>query len=558
MTKIAALLPLMMRLTRGVRRDARSRPSKLRCITLLCTAATVCTLVPPAGPPALSDNLHGDQHPPVDIKVDGVPLFCRADSTELTVWLVGTVAGFAYQVLVQEWHADGWVEQTSALVQSASNHSMAVTLQLERVQPGSVSPGGGQAPPASRRFNIEIHDWHSGLSLHETLVGRKELVLPALSMPGSCTQDGMQFAPWASAASGPAVANRSCPKGPSSTAQDLPFGTRIKKRWMSPQCQNFFARDKACMDSTASGLGTRAAAATRLSPQPRRWLPQTCSREDLGLGGRSHCCSTSSCWLGEPLAWEIVVHHRLKFVYVLNRKAASQTLRWVLLEVLGASMHPPDGCNRSVAWPRGWGEGYCTTLDVTDEMLESYFFFTFTRDPVSKFYAGLFQALKHAMINVHNMEFGTPNCQARLREIAEDMLATNSIPDPHLVSQAAVLSSPVVLDADRPGLPLDWPLGMIAFDFIEAMDLLPDSFPHLLRRIEDNAQVAIPEAVKARAVASVRHKTNTANQSNCPMCREVLSHIHACKTPELDALIRSVYAQDLECGFGRTPFVKKT
>ena len=324
MTKIAALLPLMMRLTRGVRRDARSRPSKLRCITLLCTAATVCTLVPPAGPPALSDNLHGDQHPPVDIKVDGVPLFCRADSTELTVWLVGTVAGFAYQVLVQEWHADGWVEQTSALVQSASNHSMAVTLQLERVQPGSVSPGGGQAPPASRRFNIEIHDWHSGLSLHETLVGRKELVLPALSMPGSCTQDGMQFAPWASAASGPAVANRSCPKGPSSTAQDLPFGTRIKKRWMSPQCQNFFARDKACMDSTASGLGTRAAAATRLSPQPRRWLPQTCSREDLGLGGRSHCCSTSSCWLGEPLAWEIVVHHRLKFVYVMNRKAASQ------------------------------------------------------------------------------------------------------------------------------------------------------------------------------------------------------------------------------------------
>ena len=228
------------------------------------------------------------------------------------------------------------------------------------------------------------------------------------------------------------------------------------------------------------------------------------------------------------------------------------------MEVLGASMHPPAACNRSPAWPRGWGEGYCTTLDVTDEMLESYFFFTFTRDPVSKFYAGLFQALKHAMINVHNMEFGTPNCQARLREIAEDMLATNSIPDPHLVSQAAVLSSPVVLDADRPGLPLDWPLGMIAFDFIEAMDLLPDSFPHLLRRIEDNAQVAIPEAVKARAVASVRHKTNSANQSNCPMCREVLSHIHACKTPELDALIRSVYAQDLECGFGRTPFVKKT
>ena len=106
----AALLPWIMRFTCGVRRDARSRLSKLLCITLLCTAATVCTLVPLAGPQALSDDLHGDQHPPVAIKVDGSPLLCRADSTELTAWLVGTVSGFAYQVLVQEWQADGRVE----------------------------------------------------------------------------------------------------------------------------------------------------------------------------------------------------------------------------------------------------------------------------------------------------------------------------------------------------------------------------------------------------------------------------------------------------------------
>ena len=41
--------------------------------------------MPPAGPQALSDDLHGAQHPPMAIKVDGAPLFCRADSAELTV-----------------------------------------------------------------------------------------------------------------------------------------------------------------------------------------------------------------------------------------------------------------------------------------------------------------------------------------------------------------------------------------------------------------------------------------------------------------------------------------
>lgn len=125
-------------------------------------------------------------------------------------------------------------------------------------------------------------------------------------------------------------------------------------------------------------------------------LPQTCVREDLAAGGREYSTDIPDYRPAIVRATEVIVVDEYKFVYVLNRKVGSMTIRHMIEEVFGATMRAGSSCSADSPdiLLRGGNERRCTTLTLPARVLEEYFFFTYVRDPIRRFYSGVDQAVR--------------------------------------------------------------------------------------------------------------------------------------------------------------------
>jgi hypothetical protein len=143
--------------------------------------------------------------------------------------------------------------------------------------------------------------------------------------------------------------------------------------WLSLKCKNFYGE----LRPYHGGANEYRTAPPRL----RRIL----ALEDLHVGGR-----LSAMFQYLP-AQEIVVSERYKFGYIVQRKSANTLLLKILQQSFGANWF---WCHRRC------GElnfcyvlnSRCTTLALNQEELNTFFFFTFVRHPVARWFSQYAQA----------------------------------------------------------------------------------------------------------------------------------------------------------------------
>jgi len=93
--------------------------------------------------------------------------------------------------------------------------------------------------------------------------------------------------------------------------------------------------------------------------------------------------------------------------------------------------------------------GSCGTDVLSSEIVQSYFFFTFVRDPIERFYSGLQQAMRRNRSVRLSMSNET-SARSFIESVARRFSTKSSLLDQHLESQSLSLSSPVLHSQEVP------------------------------------------------------------------------------------------------------------
>lgn len=213
---------------------------------------------------------------------------------------------------------------------------------------------------------------------------------------------------------------------------------------------------------------------------------------------------------------EVVVSHEHKFVYVVNRKAGSSTMQELLLRYFGASW---SWCMHHTGQGAGCGFwGRCLSSCLSEALLREYYFFTFVRQPIDRFYSALKQSL--VMYNLRGTSY------EHMASVLRRLIEANEVWDNHLETQTHSLSTPVAYE------PYAVPL-----DFIGRIETIEQDFPELIRRIEKRNGQPIPNA--RAVIEEALHVTNAGG--------ELKESIMQLRDPKMDELVALAYAQDLLC-----------
>eukprot|EP00890_Picochlorum_soloecismus_P003919 jgi/Picsp_1/4528/NSC_06749-R1_predicted protein [Ostreococcus lucimarinus CCE9901] len=168
------------------------------------------------------------------------------------------------------------------------------------------------------------------------------------------------------------------------------------------------------------------------------WRAGDCAHEDAEVELLSrfkafmfHKCARGAMEPHHP-ANEIVVNDEFKFVYVEVRKSGSSSIRKILNEYFNSSF---NGCPNSI--PRNDSclviGGRCSTLCLTEDHVEQYYFFSFVRNPEDRFYSGYKEAFNQRFskrgIQLEN--------QTHINEVLEKIIVSHYHSDQHLASVTA-------------------------------------------------------------------------------------------------------------------------
>lgn len=269
--------------------------------------------------------------------------------------------------------------------------------------------------------------------------------------------------------------------------------------WHSPACQNFYKQPKNNEDTNV--LYALASGPTAVA-------------EDGFALGRAFATDQP-----HP-ANEVTVSEQHQFVYVEVRKAASSTVRKIMQRHFNATWRCPGPPAARATGCRAFGR--CSTLCLTPEELNGYFFFSFVREPLSRFYSGYKQATSQR--GIKNLTL------AHMTGVLEDAVASRYYWDPHLETQAFSLSSPVVGAAGgAAGVPLH---------FLGRTESFEADFAELLGILKARSEargVAFPQL----SAADVNLAVN-AGGLRTARARRVGDE-------GVEALVRAAYAQDYAC-----------
>lgn len=156
-------------------------------------------------------------------------------------------------------------------------------------------------------------------------------------------------------------------------SRHLLIDTPALSSWNSPLCREFYSSHIPLVQYSTSTD----------DPQPPSRQRPFWAFEDTHPFGRQHSIDIP--------AQEAIVSDRYKFVYVMNRKAASSTIYQILEQVFGANV---DWCFGRCQWlPVCGGIGWrCSTKALNQTHLKDYFVFSFVRHPISRWFAAYAQA----------------------------------------------------------------------------------------------------------------------------------------------------------------------
>ena len=263
--------------------------------------------------------------------------------------------------------------------------------------------------------------------------------------------------------------------------------------WNSPQCQSFYR--KGYWDD-------------RQTPNNKLLVA-----EDLFYSGRGFAMGAF-----HHEANEVFISKEHKLVYVEVRKAASSTIRQILRDYFSGSWtctivvngipSPVPACTVF--------DGRCSTLCLTEEELSDYFFFSFVRNPLDRFYSGYQQACQS---QDHTMS------QEHMFRVLRNMTANNYYWDPHLETMAYSLSSPVQVGGVYRSAPVH---------FIGKVENLKNDFLQLLTILKNRRlEGAFPD---------VEEQLNLMHNHN-----EATKEARLLGNATSDALIQQAYAQDFAC-----------
>ena len=152
--------------------------------------------------------------------------------------------------------------------------------------------------------------------------------------------------------------------------------------------------------------------------------------EDLRPGGRTRSMSY------HQLGQEVIVSDKYKFVYVLNRKSASEAIRMVLWENFGITW---CWCNEQCASvPACYEYGdRCSTMALNGTHMSEYTFFTFVRNPLERWFSSYAQA----HVDRDTQDLSHVNISDAHSSVSA-LLEHSWLANPHLQTQTYALTAP--------------------------------------------------------------------------------------------------------------------
>ena len=187
------------------------------------------------------------------------------------------------------------------------------------------------------------------------------------------------------------------------------------------------------------------------------------------------------------VANEVVISNAYKFIYVENRKGASSTIREALKKYFNISWSGST-CPVRQGDARDWClfnfNHRCTSMCLDQKHIESYFFFSFVRDPVDRFVSGYKQAWHHRFKN-QGIETGNIT---HMNKVLDRILKEHYHTDEHLETQAMSLGTRWM---DRDGKTYRIPM-----DFIGRVENLEEDFNRVMDEIQKRNSRQLPKGVK--------------------------------------------------------------
>lgn len=279
--------------------------------------------------------------------------------------------------------------------------------------------------------------------------------------------------------------------------------SNLVDNWYSPSCINFYTKVSPARDAIRGNM------------------PQRSALEDSCRGARFGSV------VPHKMANEIVLVPELKIAYVINLKTSSTTIRSMLdhfwgrnYQTCGLSKVP---ANCTVYYTRCGS--LCLQDAQVDAQIEDYFFFSFVRDPVERFYSSLVQASMNQLRNNMTRDEAVQYLQ-NLRD------GTCGV-DQHLESQTRALSTPWYVSGEKI---LEVPL-----DFVGRAEHLADDMVSMLELAHARLGQRMPDELAQDVKAFL-------NQTHGKTAKSFFKDgITAFRDSELDELVRRTYAQDMKC-----------
>ena len=215
---------------------------------------------------------------------------------------------------------------------------------------------------------------------------------------------------------------------------------------------------------------------------------------------------------------EVVVSHEYKFVYINVRKSASSTTMEMIKSNFKTDWqwcHNGNDTRLEEIAPYMDNGIRCTTMLLTEEMVQSYFFFSFVRDPLDRAISGYAQYV--FQVRKLHPRLGS---KTHFEKTINEMLGSRQPSNEHLENQIKSLSTP-------------WREGRrIPIDFLGRVEQFGQDWQEAMRRIQAHSGKDLPVVRKLRAVSNRRPSKpvykNQLNQTTIRAIVELYSQDYTC------------------------------
>lgn len=250
-----------------------------------------------------------------------------------------------------------------------------------------------------------------------------------------------------------------------------------------------------------------------------RWgvVHNTMALEDLHKGGRFAAFAQNFMYQ------ELVVSARWRFAYVVVRKSASMAILGALEVLFGATRQwCTQRCGKIGACYSLRPQLRCTTMALSATELRSYFFFSFVRNPMERWFSQYAQA--HVIWRTTNSTPSFARARATLLELGERAFVSEH----HLQTQTHSLTSTTHMGTTTP------------MHFIGRTESLERDWERVVREIWRRNDVVDFATRAVEPLGMVGHHEQQRDQ--------FVAKLEALRSDEsLRTLIREVYTQDFVC-----------